>query len=108
MDDLIESIETFFLYPRRLSMACEALFGLLTLLLFAGLAGLVAIVGQRAVLSLGKQSGPNLTLEQVLPNLPTWFVPETSFGFVVVGVLMAVTLWGLAVGQRIEQWHRHL
>ena len=103
MDDFIESIETFFLYPRRLSMSCEALFGFLTLLLFAGFAGLVATVGQKAGLSLGKQSGPDLTLEQVLPKLPTWFVPETTFGFVVVGVLMALTLWGLAVGRRIDQ-----
>lgn len=108
MNDLIESIETFFLYPRRLSMACEALFRVLSLLLLAGFAGFVATVGQKAVLSLAKQTGPDLTLEQVLPNFPTWFVPETTFGFVVVGVLIAVTLCGLTVGRRIDQWHHHL
>lgn len=108
MDHFSESIETLFLYLRRLSMSCQALFGLLTLLLFAGFAGLVATVGQKTVLSPGERSGPDLVLEQVLPNLPTWFVPETTFGFVVVGVLMALTLWGLAVGRHIDQRHRHL
>lgn len=103
MNDLVESVQYFFLHTRRLSTTCSALISCLSFLIFLGLVGRIATVGHTAVLSMGHQAVTDVTLEQLIPGLPTWFVPETFVGYAAVALALALAIWGLTVGRRIDK-----
>ena len=77
------------------------------LLLFIGLCGRVATTGV-AVLSARVPGAARATaLADVYPALPTWWVPETAFGFVLCAVLIACGIAAARTGKKLQRYLNH-
>jgi hypothetical protein len=68
----------------------------------------MALVGHRAVLGLSSMAPSDATLANLVPQVPTWFLPETFPGYALVIALMCLALWGRMLGKRIDAWHNHI
>jgi len=96
-------IEFFLLRPTRLIVTGRAVFHLGAMVLVAGLFGRVAIAGAAAIRGLSGRRAGDATLATLYPALPTWWVPETAFGYTVCA-FAAVT--GIAIahfGRRVKR-----
>lgn len=87
--------EFFLVHPKRLVAIGEALYSVASALVILGVWASVYTGAVAALNSLGRQVRSKSTLADLLPGLPTWWIPETLVGFVfiiafaIVGVVIA-------------------
>jgi hypothetical protein len=77
------------------------------LLLFIGLCGRVATTGVAVLLSRVPGAMQATALADVYPALPTWWVPETAFGFVLCVVLIASGIAAAQTGKKLQLYLNH-
>jgi hypothetical protein len=82
-------IEFFVARPGRLSALGRFLFQLSAMILLVGLCGRIATAGVSAIQGMAGAMPRQTSLAALYPSLPTWWVPESFFGYVAC-VLMAV------------------
>ena len=103
---MYEALINFFLNkPSRLAGAGHAVFGATAFLLIAGMYGRVATVGVAAILGMSGASTHTRTLEDIYPNLPTWWIPESAFGFTLSAALAMAGIILILIGRK---WQRIL
>lgn len=88
-------ILTFFLSrPRRFVILGRFLLQIGGFLVIAGLAGRIATVSIQTVRGLSGHAPSSISLGELYPGLPTWWVPEDEFGYAftffifIVGVVL--------------------
>lgn len=91
--------EFFLLHPKRLVAVGEALYSVASALVVLGACATVA-----AINSLGRQVRSQSTLADLLPGLPTWWIPETLVGFVFVIVVAIVGVVIAREGRNLERF----
>ena len=77
------------------------------LLLFIGLCGRVATTGVAVLSSRAPNATPAMTLVKVYPPLPTWWVPETVFGFFLCLGMIACGVAVAQTGRRLQRYLDH-
>jgi len=97
--------ESFLLHPKRLVAAGEALCSVASALVMLGACANLYIGAVAAINSLGHQVRSRSTLADLLPGLPTWWVPETLVGFVFV---IAVAIVGVVIAREGRNLERFL
>lgn len=96
--------EFFLLRPKWLVAAGEALYSVASTLIMLGACANVYTVAVAAINRLGYQVQSRPTLAYLLPDWPTWWIPETLVGFVFV---IAVAITGALIareGRALEQF----
>lgn len=96
-------IEFFLLQPTRLIATGRAVFHLGAMVLIAGLIGRIAIAGAAAIQGLSGRVAGNATLATLYPALPTWWVPESAFGYIVCAFAAAAGIAIAHFGRRLER-----
>lgn len=97
--------EFFLLHPKRLVAVGEALCSVASALVMLGACAHLYTGAVGAVNSLGHQVRSQSTLADLLPGLPTWWVPETLVGFVFV---IAVAIVGVVIAREGRNLERFL
>lgn len=99
-------IEWFLERPHRIVDSGRYLFCTGFLLLMAGLWGYVATTSVDAVFSLAHSANPqtNKALADIYPSLPTWWIPESLFGFAISLLLIVVGLVIALVGKKYKRF----
>lgn len=97
--------EFFLLHPKRLVVAGEALYSVASALVMLGAGANVYTGAVAAINNLGRQVRSQSTLADLLPGLPTWWIPETPIGFVFV---IAVAIVGVVIAREGRNLERFL
>lgn len=103
MFDII--FEFFYAKPRRLVVAGNALYSLATLQLLAGFAVHVlslATSGVRATAAGASIAGPSAA--NLAPGLPTFWVPESTAGWIVVTLIAIAGILMAYEGRKLEKF----
>lgn len=100
-------IEYFLTEPRRLVNLGRALLQAGGFLVVAGLLGFLATTAGSFVAGMATSTRPVVELAEVLPGLPTWWVPESlaAYGFAVCCGLIGV--WAIHMGRMYERLLGH-
>lgn len=98
-------VEFFLLHPKRLVAVGDALCSVASALVMLGACANVYTGAIAAINCLGHQARSQSTLADLLPDLPTWWVPETLVGFVFV---IAVTIVGSVIAREGRNLERFL
>lgn len=88
--------------PRRTIALGHAIARVANFVLVAGLLGKVATIVADMVRSMGRQEPAHATLADMFPGVPTWWVPESEFGFA-MAVLCVVAGFALTATGRTYQ-----
>lgn len=105
---MYESIVEFFLtHPRRMVATGRALVTGATALVGAGLWGQAATTSVAAIYKIGGAESSPGSLAELYPSIPTWWIPESLFGYFVAGVVGAAgfVLW--KAGKKYERFFRY-
>lgn len=103
---MLEQLADYFISkPTRLILLGHLLFRISSAAVVVGLIGRVAVVGASALASFGGHPSGGVTLAGLYPNLPTWWVPESTLGFVATSVIGVA---GLALVHIGKTWSRLL
>lgn len=92
-------LDFFFCQPRRIVALGRVLYRTGSFLIVAGLIGRVATVNIAAMGSSRGHQVVERSLMDIYPALPTWWVPESAFGYTVgaalllLGVVVTITGW---------------
>lgn len=106
---MLERIIDYFLgQPRRLLELGRALLNSAGVLFIAGMVGYTAVTVATAVArSVSKGANTVVTLADVLPAIPTWWVPESGLGFGLAAALGLVGAVALQTGRAYERVLHH-
>jgi hypothetical protein len=90
--------------PRRTVALGHAVARAANFFLVVGLLGKVATIAAEMVKSLGRQEPAHVTLADIFPGIPTWWVPESEFGFAmaILGVVAGFAL--VATGRTYQRY----
>ena len=97
-------IDYFLNKPTRLASLGRALFGSFSTLIIVGLYGRLATAGVSMILGLDNSKVAYRTLGDVYPSLPTWFVPETAFGFTLCTLVTVIGVYVSFAGRKLERF----
>ena len=75
-------------------------------ILFAGLAGRLATGAEHALQQLRAHGAEVRALAELLPDLWTWWVPETVAGAIPALCLIGFGVWLAVLGRRLERLYR--
>ena len=101
---MYETILAFFLtHPRRLVLMGQSLLELAGFIVVAGLIGRVVTTGLASVKHFQATEHGALPLTALLPNLPTWWVPETTLGFMAAAMLALMAVAMAKMGRKLER-----
>lgn len=95
----------FLLHPKRLVVVGEGLCSVASALVMLGACANLYTGAIVAINSLGHQARSQSTLAELLPDLPTWWVPETLVGFVFT---IAVAIVGAVIAREGRNLERFL
>jgi hypothetical protein len=91
-------------HPERLVTAGDVAMYSAQALLVAGMFGKVATTAMSSLSVLGtKAAERSKTLAELFPDLPTWWIPESTEAFIAAAALMAAGLWVRYVGRRYQR-----
>lgn len=100
-----EIMLTFFLLrPRRLVLMGQSLLKLAGFVVVAGLIGRVVTTGLASMRHFQTTEHGALPLTALLPNLPTWWVPETTLGFTAAAILALMAVAIAKMGHKLERY----
>ncbi len=94
-------ISWFLSRPTRIIHVGSALFRTGMFLTVAGLLGRVATIGVSAIKSIGKGETSVLSLSDIYPTVPTWWIPESIVGYIFSILLVAMGLIVVQTGREI-------
>lgn len=97
-------LDYFITEPKRLVGAGRFTARSGILLVVIGLCGRVATTGVALLPSRVSRTMQATTLADVYPALPTWWVPETAFGFVLCAILIACGIAAAQTGKRLQRY----
>lgn len=97
----------FLTQPRRLIDWGRAVVVLAGFIAVVGVLARVATTAASVVRSLSGASEPASKVADLLPGLPTWWVPETVFGYGFVLLLFAAGVLAWQKGQKYERFLGH-
>ena len=109
IDDLLEGLHHYFWSkPKRLIALGRAVRSLA----FGWTAvGLYANVGVQAVsiVSATAQgvSAPQVTISRLYPSLPTWWIPESFFSFILLIAAFGLGFWLTIAGKKLDRFMKH-
>lgn len=97
-------VEFFVLHPRRLVAVGKALVFSSSAVMLLGVYGnmYIGVMGELGRLS--HHARTQSTLATLLPNLPTWWIPETFIGFVLTVGFAGVGVVIAQEGKALEQF----
>lgn len=102
---MYETILNFFLSrPRRLVLMGQTLLQIAGFAFVAGLIGRAVTTGLASVKHFQATEPGVLPLTALLPNLPTWWVPETILGFTAAAMLVLVAIAMAKMGRKLERY----
>ncbi|MCD6734911.1 MAG: hypothetical protein LT103_15105 [Burkholderiaceae bacterium] len=100
---MYEMLIAFFVArPGRLSALGRTLFQLSTMILLVGLCGRIATTGVSAIQGMAGVMPRHPSLAALYPSLPTWWVPESSLGFVACALTAVLGLTLVQMGKAID------
>lgn len=97
--------EYFLLYPKRLVAIGEALCSAASALVMLGACANLYTGAVATINSLGHQVRSPSTLANLLPGLPTWWVPESLVSFIFV---IAIAIVGIVIAREGRNLERFL
>lgn len=101
---MYETILAFFLSrPRRLVLMGHSLLKLTGFIVVAGLIGRTVTTGLASMRHFQITEHGVLPLTALLPNLPTWWVPETTLGFTAAAMLALMAMVMAKMGRKLER-----
>lgn len=101
---MFSNLFAFLLYePRRIVTLGRALCLTGSFLIFVGLIGRVATASVAAIGFLGGRHLAYLSLGDIYPMLPTWWIPESVIGYVSGAVLVLLGLVITTAGSRLQR-----
>lgn len=100
-------LDYFLTQPRRLVESGRALMGLASFVAVIGVITRVATTAASVVHGMRGASDPASRVADFLPGLPTWWVPETVFGYGLVLLLFGAGFVAVQTGQKYERLLRH-
>jgi len=95
----------FLSQPIRIIHAGSSLFRAGMFLIVAGLLGRVATIGVSAIKSMNRSETSVLSLSDLYPAVPTWWIPESIVGYG-LGIILVIT--GLIIVQTGREMVRAL
>lgn len=105
---MIDNLITFMLtQPRRLMEWGMLLARTGALLLAFGAIGRIATTGISVIQGMAAHARPVIAIADVLPGIPTWWIPETIFGFAFALLLIVAGLAAVYVGRAYERLCLH-
>lgn len=96
-------IEFFVARPGRLSALGRALFQLSAVILLVGLCGRTATTGISAIQGMTGATTRGTSLAVLYPSLPTWWVPESFFGYLACVLTAVLGLTLVQMGKAIDR-----
>ncbi|SOY71785.1 conserved hypothetical protein [Cupriavidus phytorum] len=100
-------LEYFLTEPRRLVNLGSALLQAGGLLLVAGLLGFLVTTAGSVVTGMATRTRPVVELAEVLPGLPTWWVPESLAGYGFAVCCGLIGLWAIQAGRTYQRLLGH-
>ena len=100
-------LDHFLTQPRRLVESGRALMGLTGFVAVIGLVTRVATTAMSVVHGMSGASEPASRVADLLPGLPTWWVPETVFGYGLVLLFFGAGFVAVQTGQKYKRFLRH-
>lgn len=91
--------------PQRLIDLGRGMFTAGAIFLIAGLWGIMATrsISIFALLAPSAQSQAVKTLADLYPALPTWWIPESAFGFIIVIILAVLGFFAAIAGKQYKR-----
>lgn len=90
-------------HPKRLQGLSNILLSLSYWLGIAGILGFFVTTAVGAMGSLVGTHGQTIALAEIYPSLPTGWVPESTAGFVVTGLIYLLGIWLKYASREIER-----
>lgn len=101
---MLERCVDFFLgEPRRLVQLGLALLRIGCVLIGVGLLGAAATTAVSVVKGLGGGVRPTVELAEVIPSLPTWWIPESALGYGFALCSVAAGIWTIHTGRTYQR-----
>jgi len=101
---MYEMLIAFFIARRdRLSALGRALFQVNAMILLVGVCGHVAITATSAIRAMAVSELTDTSLAMLYPSLPTWWVPESFFGYFACVLTAVLGLTLVQMGKAIER-----
>lgn len=99
-------IEFFIARPGRLSALGRALFQASAMIVLVGVCGQVAITAitaTSAIRAMAVSAPMDMSLAMLYPSLPTWWVPESFFGYFACVLTAVLGLTLVQMGKAIDR-----
>ncbi len=99
-------IDYFLIQPRRLVALGRGLLNLSGLLMVAAAVGHMATTAASVVHGIGGVARPSAMLDELLPGIPTWWVPESAGGLLLAALIALGGAVALLSGRKYEKFLR--
>ncbi|MCT9812123.1 hypothetical protein N0K08_15870 [Acidovorax sp. Be4] len=106
IDDLLEALQNYFeSKPKRLVLLGACTRNIALLWLAAGLYAQAGILAVSIVSPAARGSkDPQVAIEQLVPGMPTWWVPEHPVSFALLMASVALGIWMLHAGKKLDRF----
>lgn len=103
--DLLDSLRYHLLRKPLMAIAAGRFISYLAFYLcLAGLFSKVAVQAVSVVHAMVPQTpGAEASISDVLPRIPTWWIPESAMGFVLLIVMGLMGMWLALTGKRLKR-----
>lgn len=101
-----KTAEFFMNNPKRLVALGRFLLDAGGFLVVAGLSGRAVTTGSTLVSGLSGVSSSPSTLAELLPGVPTWWIPETALGYFGALAVAGVGIYLVQTGRELERFLR--
>lgn len=100
-------IEHFLYHPRQLVKLGGHITSFGCIYSVFGIFGQVAKKIPSALSLVSKQPIAEKSLADIYPTLPTWWIPESVFGWMLAISLVAIGLWLTVIGKHLHRVYEH-
>lgn len=109
IDDLLERLHHYFLNrPKRLVALGSAVWNIALGWFAVGLFANVGIQAASIVSATARGvSTPQMTISQLYPSLPTWWIPESAISFILLIATFGLGIWLTLAGKKLDRFMKH-
>lgn len=100
---LSQIVDFFYSKPHRISQPGRIMVQIGGYLFGLGVAGKAMALFLTAVQSLAQQPQTAMSLSEIYPTLPLWWLPETPFGFIGAGLLIVTGACLAMYGKQVDR-----
>lgn len=102
---MLENIAEYFLEePKRITAVGQVLARCGIVLIMAGLGARILVAAQTGIQLIGHKPTGTVYLADVLPSLPTWWIPESFVGFFISICFTGAGLYYIHLGRRLTRY----